>query len=430
MRDFINKNFKGDPIIWIVVLLLVIISAVEMYSASSMLTYGKSSYNSEAWRHIIFLGVGLCVIFSVHLIPYKYFPMIGVMIFPVAIVSLITLFILGRISDGDGNSIVIVKGLISGIKEGGALRWLNVAGIRFQPSELMKLSAVIIIAYILSRNQKEGESTDKAFKSVIWILAIACLLIIPENGSTSILLFIVGFTMMLFGRVSFKLLGKTLGVVALLLAVFLIVGSGKGWGRSDTGTNRITSFIEFKKEKLDSTFLSKMSKDEYRDKYGQMVQAKIAVANSNFIGRGPGNSVQRDFLSQSHSDFIYAIIIEELGMIGGFVVMMLYLILLFRAGVLANKCSSAFPAILVLGLTSVIVMQALVNMGVAVGLIPITGQPLPMISHGGTSIIVTSVYFGMILSVSRYVREESQLQAQKTEGSSTSGNDPLQSMTI
>jgi len=288
------------------------------------------------------------------------------------------------------------------------------------------LSVVIIVAYILSRNQKEGESTDKAFKPVIWILAITCLLIIPENISTSILLFVIGFTMMLFGRVSFKLLGKTLGVVAALFVIFLIVGSAKGWGRSDTGSSRISAFIEFKNEKLDSTFITKkMQKDEYR----QMIQAKMAIANSNFFGCGPGNSVQRDYLSQSYSDFIYAIIIEEFGMIGGFVVMMLYLILLFRAGVLANKCSSAFPAILVLGLTSMIVMQAFLNMAVVVGLVPITGQSLPLISYGGTSIVVTSVYFGMILSVSRYVREESQQQEQKTEEPSTSDDDPLQSST-
>ena len=386
MRDFIQKYFKGDLIIWTILLLLIAISAVEMYSASSTLAFRQSDYNSPIWRHIIFLSGGFCIAFIVHMIPYRWFPIGGV---------LLLLFSL----------VLLSVTLMVGVSANDATRWIAIGGFQFQPSELAKLAVIIVLAVILGRKQQEKKPTDEAFKASMIILVVTCILIFPENFSTSFLLFIVGFLMMFFGRVSLKKLGITLGVVvSLCLLLYLIAPHVPEKGaleRLPTWKNRVDNFFE-KKGQQDFTAF------EINDKNYQVARAKIAIANSNGIGRGPGNSIERDFLPEAYSDFIYAIIIEETGLLGGFIVIFLYLILLFRAGVIANKCPSAFPALLVLGLTSMIVVQAFMNMAVAVGLIPVTGQPLPMISRGGTSILVTGVYFGIILSVSRYVKEETQ----------------------
>jgi cell division protein FtsW len=386
MRDFIQRYFKGDPIIWIILLALIAISAVEMYSASSTLAFRQSDYNSPVWRHIVFLGIGFCVAFIIHIIPYKLFPIAG---------SALLLFSL----------VLLCVTMVIGVSANNATRWLEIGGFQFQPSEFTKLSVIIVLAVILGRKQQENQPADAAFKMCMIILAVACILIIPENFSTSFLLFIVGFLMMLFGRVSLKKLGITLGILlGLCIMLYLVapyVPAVKPFHRLSTWRERIDDHFFNKDEKPAAQFV--INDDNY-----QVAHAKIAIANSNLIGRGPGNSIERDFLPQAYSDFIYAIIIEETGLLGAIGVMLLYLILLFRAGVIANKCPSAFPALLVLGLTSMIVAQALLNMAVAVGLAPVTGQPLPMISRGGTAIIITSLYFGMILSVSRYVQEETE----------------------
>jgi cell division protein FtsW len=387
MKDFIQKNFKGDPIIWTIVLLLIAISAVEMYSASSALAFRQSDYNSPVLRHILFLSVGFCIVFVVHLIPYKRFPMAGTLLLPFSIV-------------------LLAITLVMGVSTNNASRWLEIGGFQFQPSELAKLAVIIVLAFILGRKQQEKQPADESFKIGMIILAVTCVMILPENFSTGILLFLVGFLMMFFGRISLKKLGKTMGIiVGLCLLLYLIapyMPEVKPFHRLSTWRERVDQHFFNKGGKKDlKTFV--INDDNY-----QAAHAKIAVANSNGLGLGIGNSVERDFLPQAYSDFIFAIIIEETGLIGALVVMLLYLILLFRAGVLANKSPSAFSALLVMGLTSMIVVQAFLNMAVAVGLAPVTGQPLPMISRGGTSILVTSIYFGIILSVSRYVNEETQ----------------------
>jgi len=396
MKDFIQKYFKGDPIIWTILLLLIAVSAVEMYSASSSLAFNQSNYNSPVWRHIIFLGGGFCVVFIIHMIPYKLFPVGGALL-------LVFSFILLGIT------------LMMGVSANNATRWLEIGGLQFQPSEFAKLAVIIILAVILGRKQQEEQPADDAYKMGMIVLVLACVMIIPENFSTAFLLFLVGFLMMFFGRVSLKKLGKTFGIIVgfclLLYLVAPYVPNVKPFHRLSTW-----------RERVDNHFFNKSEKKELKnfvinDNNYQEAHAKIAVANSKGYGRGVGNSIERDFLPQAYADFIYAIIIEETGLLGGVAVMLLYLILLFRAGVIANKCPSAFPALLVLGLTSMIVVQAFLNMAVAVGLAPVTGQPLPMISRGGTSILITSIYFGIILSVSRYVREETQKQEGAEENS-------------
>jgi cell division protein FtsW len=385
MKDFIQRYFKGDPIIWIILLTLIAISAVEMYSASSTLAFRQSDYNSPVWRHIVFLGIGFCIAFIIHMVPYKLFPIVGLVLLLFSLVLLCVTMVIG-------------------VSANNATRWLEIGGFQFQPSEFAKLSVIIVLAVILGRKQRENKSSDEVFTMCMVILAVTCILIIPENFSTSFLLFMVGFLMMFFGRISLKKLGITIGIlVGLSLLLYFVspyVPQVKPFHRLSTW-----------KERIDEHFFNKEDKDlsqfVINDNNYQVAHAKIAIANSNIIGRGPGNSIERDFLPQAYSDFIYAIIIEETGLLGAIGVMLLYLILLFRAGVIANKCPSAFPALLVLGLTSMIVAQAFLNMAVAVGLVPVTGQPLPIISRGGTAIIVMSVYFGMILSVSRYIQEES-----------------------
>ncbi|MDR1729482.1 MAG: FtsW/RodA/SpoVE family cell cycle protein [Prevotellaceae bacterium] len=398
MKDFLQKYFKGDAVVWTVFIALIFLSAIAMYSASSTLAFKQSDYNSPVWRHIVFLTIGFVFALIVHIIPYKIFPVVGTFL---AVVSI---------------ALLIVT-LIMGVSANNAARWLEIGGIQFQPSELAKLAVIIILAVVLGRKQQEKQSADDAFKWSMIILAIACILIFPENFSTAALLFIVGLLMMFFGRISLKKLGKTVGFIAGFCLLLYLTGHfiPKETAKDIPGLHRLSTWIG----RIDSHFTHKTNnglKDfVITDDNYQVAHAKIAIANSNGFGRGPGNSIERDFLPQAYSDFIFAIIIEETGFFGAIFVMFLYLVLLFRAGVIANKCPSAFPALLVLGLASMIVIQAFLNMAVAVGLAPVTGQPLPMVSRGGTSILITAIYFGIILSVSRYAKEEAQKQ-EITEG--------------
>ena len=298
-------------------------------------------------------------------------------------------------------------------------------GIQFQPSEIGKGTLVLIVAQVLSIAQTEHGADRKA---IGWI-GIACLFIIGpiffENLSTALLICLVVYMMMILGRVPVSQLGKILGVVVLFaaaaLSFVLIFGHAKA---ADAPEQSLTENVEPKKEEkgfFGSMFhradtwksrIYKFMKNEEvppekfdLDKDAQVGHANIAIASSNVIGQGPGNSVQRDFLSQAFSDFIYAVIIEEMGIIGAVVVAMLYVFLLFRTGKIANRCENNFPAFLAMGLALLLVTQALFNMCVAVGLVPVTGQPLPLISKGGTSTIINCIFMGAIISVSRTAKK-------------------------
>ena len=407
MHDFIHRNFKGDPIIWIVLLLLMLISAVEMYSASSTLAFRQTDFILPVWRHIMFLGAGFCIVFVVHLLPYRIFPLCGGLLLPFSLV-------------------LLVVTLMSGVSANNAARWLELGGFQFQPSEFAKLAVIVILAFLLGRRQEDGKTSDAVFPKCMAVIVVTCALIILENLSTSALIFFVGILMMFFGRVSHKRLLQTLAITitAGMLLFFMVPYFAKTtvdengmkkeviekpFHRFTTWHDRVERYFSGKKNiKSLKEFVA--NPDNYQE-----IHAKIAIANSKGIGRGPGNSIERDFLPQAYSDFIFAVIIEELGLLGGLIVMFLYLILLFRCGVIANKCQNAFPALLVLGLAGMIVTQAFLNMSVAVGLLPITGQTLPMISRGGTSIITTSICFGIILSVSRYVQGEGKEEEQEDE---------------
>lgn len=395
--DLIKDIFKGDKVIWIIFLFLCLISIVEVFSAASTLTYKSGDHWGPITQHSVFLMVGAFIVVLVHNIPCKYFRVIPFFLLPASCILLLAVMVMGNYVNG-------------------AARWMNFFGIQFQPSEFAKMAVIIVTAFILSRFQEEDGANPKAFKYIMWITGIVFVLIAPENGSTAALLFGVVFLMMLIGRVPWKQLGMLLGTVALLVtlavSVVMITPASKYrdlpmMHRVETWQNRIKGFFENKEAVPAAKYDI--------DKDAQIAHANIAIATSNVVGKMPGNSVQRDFLSQAFSDFIFAIIIEELGLLGGAFIVMLYLWLLIRAGKIARRSEKPFPAFLVMGISMLLVSQAMLNMMVAVGLFPVTGQPLPLISKGGTSTLINCAYIGMILSVSRYVADKEAQRQQEVE---------------
>ncbi len=383
--DLIRNIFKGDKVIWIIFLCLCLISIIEVFSAASTLTYKSGDHWAPITQHSVILMVGVVVVVLMHNIPYKWFQVFPVFLIPLSLCLL---------------AFVTLMGVITGDRVNGAARWMTFFGIQFQPSEVAKMAVVIAVSFILSKKQDDEGANPKAFKYIMIITGLICLLIAPENLSTALLLFGVVVLMMFIGRVAMKKLAMLFGSLALaggLLVAIVLITPEKSeipfLHRLSTWKSRITNFAD--KEEVPAAKFD-------IDKDGQIAHARIAIATSNLIGKAPGNSVQRDFLSQAFSDFIFAIIIEELGLIGGVFVVMLYIWLLIRAGRIAKKCERTFPAFLVMGIALMLVSQAVLNMMVAVGLFPVTGQPLPLISKGGTSTLINCAYIGMILSVSRY----------------------------
>lgn len=322
---------------------------------------------------------------------------------------------------------VMAMGVLTGDRINGAARWMTFFGIQFQPSELAKMAVIVATAFILSKLQDEDGANPKAFKYIMIIVGIAFVLIAPENGSTAALLFGVVYLMMIIGRVPWRQIMKlTFGilfVVTLFVSIVMALPTQKLskvplMHRVETWQGRIKGFFDDKEDVPAAKYDI--------DKDAQIAHANIAIASSNVVGKMPGNSVQRDFLSQAFSDFIFAIIVEELGLVGGAFIVLLYLWLLMRAGKIARKCDKSFPAFLVMGIALLLVSQALLNMMVAVGLFPVTGQPLPLISKGGTSTLINCAYIGMILSVSRFVAEQ---EAEKTAEEEAANEAKLQAAT-
>ncbi len=357
-----------------------------MYSASSTLAYKAANHTAPMLRHVGFLLGGAVIAIVVHLIPYKY---IRIFAYLGLVLSLV----------------MLVWVLFKGKSENDATRWLVIFGVQFQPSELAKLSVIIVAADLISRIKDAATQEWIYFRNTMILLAVTCPLILLENFSTAFILFAVVFIMMFIGRVSLKKLGMVAGIlVALMILSYTTVkvipkeSMPKALDRAYTWVGRIDRFIV---EEDDET-----SKYSITDDNRQVQHGRIAIARGGVFGVMPGNSVERDYLPQAYSDFIFAIVLEEMGLFGGIVVIMLYLVLLFRAGRIATRCSSVFPALLVIGLSLMIVIQTFVNMSVATSLIPVTGQPLPLISRGGTSILITCIYFGIILGITREIKNE------------------------
>lgn len=400
-----GKLLKGDKVVWMIFFLLCCISIIEVYSASSRMTFASGNHFAPLINQAIFLFGAFVIVLVLHYVPCSKLNWIAPFFLPVS------LLLLGITTFGSGGSL------------NGTHRWTQIFGVSLQPSELVKGAMVFWTALVLARTQMarrlengkivtgavKGSTPASPFKKIMWPLGISCGIIFIDNVSTAVMLFTVIFIMMIIGKIYWVLLVKLVGVLALVggLSLFAIlslpdeaISKVPVLNRTLTVKHRL---IRFDDKDAGAKFGSEAWKrQQLDDKNSQSTYAKVAIANSNGIGLWFGNSVQRDFLQHAESDFIYAIIIEESGIIGAAVVMALYLFLFMRTGKIAQKCRKYFPAYLVIGLGLMMTLQALVNMAVAVGAIPVTGQTLPFVSRGGTSIIVTSFYFAVILSVSRY----------------------------
>ena len=415
MNQKINNIFKGDKVIWMVFFFLCMISIIEVFSASSNLTYKSNNYIKPIMMHSSTIIAGVVVAILTLNIPCRYFKLMTPFLLFFSVFTLLLV-------------------LVAGEDINGAQRVIAIFGLTFQPSEIAKGSLVLATAQILSAKQTENGADRSAFKWILILTIPMAGLIMLENLSTAVLLCSVIFLMMFIGRVpmiqSGKLLGVVLGIGIAFFAFIMLVGHDtrkeqeklnatetivktkeekssieKLFHRADTWKGRIDKFMEDDKVE---------AKDYDLDKDGQVAHANIAIVSSNVIGRGPGNSVERDFLAQAFSDFIFAIIIEEMGIFGAAFVVFLYVILLYRAARIASRCENNFPALLAMGLALLLVVQASFNMLVAVGIVPVTGQPLPLISKGGTSTIINCAYIGAILSISRSAKKVDKEKKQTT----------------
>lgn len=408
MNYKIGNLFKGDKGIWMVLLFLCIISVVEVFSASSSLTYKSQNYLtpilSHSWKIVV--GVGMAI-FILN-IPCRFFKLVTPALLLISFLMLLWVLFFGEKTNDAG-------------------RWISLFGLQFQPSEIAKGTMVLVTAQILSAMQREDGADKRAFKFILIVVIPFIVLIGLENLSTAALIMVVIFLMMFVGRVPIVQLGKLMVGAVLMLALFIgliyVAGNMESGTTTETQTEAIAQGKTEKSTKKSSSLLHRFAtwknridkklnskyvapQDYDLDKDAQVAHANIAIVNSNIIGKGPGQSVERDFLPQAFSDFIFVIIIEELGIIGAAFVVLLYIVLLFRAARIASRCENNFPAFLVLGLALMLVIQASFNMLVAVGIAPVTGQPLPLISRGGTSTIINCAYIGAILSVSRSAKKK------------------------
>ncbi len=417
MNKKLGNIFKGDKVIWMVFFFLCMVSIVEVYSASSSLSYKGGNYWSPILKHCGILAIGTFMMVVVLNVKCKYFKLVTPFLLLFSFVTLLWVLVAGQATN-DAN------------------RWMNFLGIQFQPSEIGKGALVLAVAQILSAMQTNEGADKKAFKYILIVSAIIVLPIVPENLSTAMLISVTVVLMMFIGRVPLQQIGKLLGVVALIgvvgITMVMLVGTDE---KKAADKQVLTEQVAVEKEEASKAekllhrmdtwkarinkFLSseEVAPEDYDlDKDAQVGHANIAIASSNIVGKGPGNSNERDFLSQAFSDFIYAIIIEEMGIEGAAMVALLYIILLFRTGRIANRCENSFPALLAMGIALLLVTQALFNMLVAVGLAPVTGQPLPLISKGGTSTIINCIYIGVILSISRSARKKEVAGSDKQQG--------------
>ena len=372
------KRTKGDQVIWAVVIVLSFISLLAVYSSTGSLAY-RMDKNSSYYliKQLMVLGLGLLIIYWVHKVNYTKFARIAILLYLISLPLLIyTLFFGTTLNEGS--------------------RWIRlpVINVTFQTSDLAKLALFMFLARIMSVKQAVIKDWKKGFMPVLVPVLVTCALIAPANLSTALML---GFTcciLFFIGRV--KVSHIALLAFAGLIGVVMLFTVSKitGFGRAATWEQRIHDFIGKDDEN------GKKKEDVY-----QVQQAKIAIANGGVTGRGPGNSQQRNFLPHPYSDFIYSIVIEEYGLIGGAALIVLYLLFLWRSILIFRRCPYAFGAFLAVGLSITLVFQAMLNMAVNVHLVPVTGLTLPLVSMGGSSIWFTSVAIGVILSVSRYVDE-------------------------
>lgn len=365
------KYIKGDRVIWAIVLLLSLLSVLVVYSSVATLAYRYRAGDTASYliKHIFIVASGIFLMYLIHKVKYSYFSRI----------SQIAIFLAAPL---------LLYTLLKGVSAGEASRWLAIPGtsLTFQTSDFAKLALITYVARMLSIKQDVIKDFKQAFLPIIIPVGIICVLILPANFSTAALLGLNCMILLFIGRISTKHLLMLTGSVIVFGALFILLI----WNYPDITTRGRTW-----KARIEN-FISGDSESNF-----QAEQAKIAIAKGEVFGVGPGHSLQRNFLPQAASDFIYAIVIEEWGLLSAIVIVFLYVVLLFRGVRIAIKTERTFGSLLAIGLSISLVFQAMINMAVAVNLFPVTGQPLPLVSMGGTSIWFTSIAIGIILSVSR-----------------------------
>ncbi len=395
MREHLDQRTRGDKYIWGLVLLLSLISILVVYSATGSLAYKMYRGNTSFYlfKQIVFTLIGLLVVFGLHRVNYTVFSRVATILFALSIPLLIyTLFFGAKINEGS--------------------RWIKlpIINLTIQSSDVAKLALFMYLSKVLSKKQEVIKDFKKGFLPVIIPVFIICGLIMPANLSNALLTGATSLLLLFIGRVSFKHILLTIGIAMIPIVIIISVAiathksnegsldtnkpivaeSLKSWGRFGTWVNRVQDFMYAKDNEVPY----------------QVQQAKIAIANGGiFMGLGPGNSQQRNFLPQAYNDFIYAVIIEEYGLLGGAFIIFIYLVFLFRCIRIFRKCPYAFGAFLALGLSFTLIIQAVANMAVNVAIVPVTGVTLPLLSMGGSSFIFTCCSIGLILSVARNVEQ-------------------------
>ena len=389
MKELVNK-LKGDRVIWTFVALLALFSFMPVFSASSNLAYighGTGNTISYLLKHLAHIFIGLIIIYWVHKVPFHYYR--GLSIFALPVVWLLLAY-------------TLIKGTV--IAGANASRWIQVpfVGISFQTSTLATLVLLIFVARYLSKKREE-EITFQASLLELWLpVFITLAFILPANFSTTALIFSMVLMLTFVGKYPLKYIGFIIGLGILSLAFFVLVAKAF----PDAFKNRVNTW----ESRIENFISDKPGEDDY-----QIEKAKIAIASGGVYGLGPGKSVQKHFLPQSSSDFIYAIIVEEWGLIGGFGILILYLLLFFRFVIAAHKANSLFGKLLVVGLGFPMIFQAMINMAVAVELLPVTGQTLPLISSGGSSIWMSCIALGIIINVTKKDEEIAQELSDKAK---------------
>lgn len=398
-RENLSKHTRGDKVIWALVVLLTLVSLLAVYSATGSLAYKNYKGNTEIYlfKQVVFILLGFAVVYFAHRVNYTIYSKLARILFILSIP-------------------LLAYTLFFGVKMNEGSRWIRLPFINLtmQTSDLARLALFMYLARLLSRKQQVIKSFTKGFLPVMLPIAITCLLIAPANLSTALLLGASCMLLLFIGRVSMKHL-LLLVVIAVVPLVMLIMAAVV---RHNSGKDIDTTEATINAKKASGGILSRVDtwigrvenfiyggNEADNDEMYQVNQAKIAIAKGGFVGVGPGNSTTRDYLPQAYNDFIFAIIIEEYGLMGGTFLAFIYLVFLYRCIKIFKKCPFAFGAFLALGLSFTLAIQALANMAVTVNLFPVTGVTLPLVSMGGSSFLFTCFAIGIILSVSRNVEK-------------------------
>ncbi len=381
MKETLNKYLKGDPVIWLIVFVLSIYGVLAVYSSTGTLAYWERDGNTEYYliKHVALLLFGLFAMWLTHQINIQYFSRISQILIWVSVP-------------------LLLYTLVFGVEINDARRWFAIGGLTIQSSDVAKLALISYIARFLSKQQGDIHDFKKTLLPILGIIMLICMLIFPEDFSTSAVLFMTSMMLLFIGRIPMKQFGALVGIGVLVFgsAIVIVWNSDVQFGRIATMKSRVEAFMDGSDD--GGTYQSR--------------QAKIAVARGGFTGEGPGNSRQKNFLPSPFADFIYAIIIEEYGSIfGGLALIVLYLLLLYRCFRIVLKTQNSLAALMAIGLGFSLVTQAFINMGVAVNVLPVTGLALPIVSRGGTSILFTSIAFGIIISASRTIYPEREDEA-------------------